>query len=425
MAYSLLTINYGVSFANAEALLLDSVTGKPAVILGGTTGGVVNDQGRAKLSAAGVLSVYVDTDRTWNVTLTDKTPKASMLVTAEYDPDTPDALPALKSNGKEILSASSMNDLQSLVGGSGPSVADLGSSEISVLRSLAVKNGALQATSPMVAHFPMNEGAGTTVGEAFNPGITGTVQGTTTSIWTPAPGINFNGSNNQVVFTLNSGLLRQITNLASMVPGKDQITISMILTHPTTLVSGAIMWFGLSSDAGNQGGWGVHLSGNWAQIRMRSPGSSAVKNTVLQAQARTGSLLGNGTPNTRTALAFDIQRSVKAPGYLEVSCYKASIVNRGTQSQNDWTFCTVQELHDGATALPSFNGNAALTLGGQPQADQANFTGRIGAGYALANLSLTRRSSPYHGLAGRVVQELAANSAAGAHYTLPSSLLEF
>lgn len=306
----------------------------------------------------------------------------------------------------------------------GVSANDLGADEVVALRTLALRSGAIQGASILLAHFRMNEGAGTSVGESANPGITGTVQGTTTSIWTPAPGLNFNGTNNQVVLTLNSGLLRQIGNLASMVPGKDQLTVAMLLTHPTALTSGALLWMGLSSDAGGLGGWGLHLSGNWAQWRMRSPGSSAVKNTLLQAQARSGNLLGNGTPNTRTALAFDIQRSAAVPGHLEISCYKTSVVNKGTQSQNDWAFCTVPELHDGATGLPAFNGTAALTLGGQPQADQTTFTGRIGAGYAMANLVLARRATACHGLAGKVAQELAANSAAGQHYTLPASLME-
>ena len=338
-------------------------------------------------------------------------------------PDVPGGLVPIMVQATPAEAAAMAVALPSLVSKDGISSNDLGSDEVVALRTLALKSGAIQGASPLIAHFPMNEGTGTTIREATNPGITGTVQGTTTNIWPGGPGDNFNGTNNQAVVTLNSGLLRQIGNLASMVPGRDQLTIALLLTHPTTLVAGALLWMGLSGDS-VAGGWGLHQSLNWGQWRMRSPGSSAVKNTLLQAQARTGNLLGNGTANTRTALAFDIQRSAAVPGYLEIRCYKTSGGNRGKQAQNDWCFVTVPELHDGATGLPAFNGTAALTLGGQPQADQANFTGRIAAGYAMANLSLTRRAAPCHGLGGKVAQEMAANSAAGLHYTLPASLME-
>lgn len=113
MAYNLLTTNYGASFANARALLLDSVTGVPATILSSATGGLVNDQGKATLDSSGTLSVYVDTARTWSVTLTDVTPSSKSLVTAELDPSS--SMPALKAGGVEVFSGSQVSGLRGVV----------------------------------------------------------------------------------------------------------------------------------------------------------------------------------------------------------------------------------------------------------------------------------------------------------------------
>lgn len=113
MAYALLTTNYGTSFANAPALLLDSVTGQPATILSSATGGLVNDQGKATLDSNGVLSVYVDTARTWTVTLTDKTPSYRNLVTAEFEPGS--TTPALKAGGVEVFSGSQVGGIRGVV----------------------------------------------------------------------------------------------------------------------------------------------------------------------------------------------------------------------------------------------------------------------------------------------------------------------
>ena len=110
MAYALLTTNYGTSFANAPALLLDSVTGQPAIILSSATGGLVNDQGKATLDSSGVLSVYVDTARTWSVTLTDKTPAYRNFVTAEFEPGS--TTPALKAGTSEVFSSSQVAEIK-------------------------------------------------------------------------------------------------------------------------------------------------------------------------------------------------------------------------------------------------------------------------------------------------------------------------
>lgn len=71
MAYSLYTASYGASNANAQVRILETSSGKPAIILAGVSGGLVSDKGQATLDASGNLSVYIDTAKTWTVFIND------------------------------------------------------------------------------------------------------------------------------------------------------------------------------------------------------------------------------------------------------------------------------------------------------------------------------------------------------------------
>lgn len=113
MAYSLYTASYGASFANAPVLILDSVTGKPATILTNSTGGFITDKGTATLNSNGDLSVYIDTARTWTVSVTDLTPKVILPVSAEKDSTA--TFPDIKVGDQVVLSAA---DLQAIDEGS-------------------------------------------------------------------------------------------------------------------------------------------------------------------------------------------------------------------------------------------------------------------------------------------------------------------
>ena len=77
------------------------------------------------------------------------------------------------------FSATSIAELQHML--------DIGLNEMQASDVRRLRNSLQVAAAPLTLHFPMNEGAGTTVTEANNLGIVGTVGGTTTSIWTPAP----------------------------------------------------------------------------------------------------------------------------------------------------------------------------------------------------------------------------------------------
>ena len=72
MAYTLFTQSLGLEYANSKVYILEAVTGTPATILGSALGGVVNETGLATLSSTGVLSVFIDTARTWQVTIIDE-----------------------------------------------------------------------------------------------------------------------------------------------------------------------------------------------------------------------------------------------------------------------------------------------------------------------------------------------------------------
>ena len=74
MAFSTYTQSFGASYANAEVSIRRTDTGAPAVIMSSSTGGVVNDQGRATCDASGNLSVIIDTAYTYQFFLNDKTP---------------------------------------------------------------------------------------------------------------------------------------------------------------------------------------------------------------------------------------------------------------------------------------------------------------------------------------------------------------
>lgn len=72
MAYTLVTQSYGVENANSPVIITDAVTGQPAVILASASGGIVSDRGIGTTNSAGVLSVYIDTARTYTYTLVDQ-----------------------------------------------------------------------------------------------------------------------------------------------------------------------------------------------------------------------------------------------------------------------------------------------------------------------------------------------------------------
>lgn len=69
MAYALYTQSLGSSYANAEVIIRETSTSTPATILSTASGGFLNDRGWAKLDGSGNLSVYIDTARTWTVSV--------------------------------------------------------------------------------------------------------------------------------------------------------------------------------------------------------------------------------------------------------------------------------------------------------------------------------------------------------------------
>jgi hypothetical protein len=74
MAYALFTQSLGADNANFKVQITDAVTGAAATILSSATGGFLNDRGFARLDSSGNLSVYIDTARTWQVSVDDENP---------------------------------------------------------------------------------------------------------------------------------------------------------------------------------------------------------------------------------------------------------------------------------------------------------------------------------------------------------------
>lgn len=71
MAYTNYIASYGSGLAGSEVIITEVGTGKPATILTGSGGGVLTDTGKTNLDASGNLSVYIDTARSWVVSVND------------------------------------------------------------------------------------------------------------------------------------------------------------------------------------------------------------------------------------------------------------------------------------------------------------------------------------------------------------------
>jgi len=287
----------------------------------------------------------------------------------------------------------------------------------------ATSAATVAAPSNPTAWFKFDEGTGTTVSEYFTT-ISATVGGTTTGIWGSAPGVTFNGTDNQIPFTATSGLLRQIMGLSTLTAGVEQLVIWMLISHPAPITAGALFWWGLSSET-TMGGWGLHslVSNKLLQWRQRGVGSSAVQQVAVNSTLRAAGFEGSTTTNTRSALALEIMRSAAYPGYLEITGYKKNVAVAGALTQNDCFCQSIIEAHDSSTALPNYNTSGALTFGAQPTTNQSTFNSRLPSGWALANVGFQRRKTASRGIGGRIVRDIYTNSTAGSHYLFPASAL--
>ena len=98
MAISLYTQAFGISNAKSQVVITEVSTGIPATILSSATGGVVSVSGITTLDSNGNLSVYIDTARTWVVTLVSQNQINNTLIT------TPLYLPNWSSGGVDGVS---------------------------------------------------------------------------------------------------------------------------------------------------------------------------------------------------------------------------------------------------------------------------------------------------------------------------------
>ncbi len=290
----------------------------------------------------------------------------------------------------------------------GPASLGLSDDDAVALKALASSSRAGLGTTGMPAlttWLPLQEGAGATVADALNPGITGTIGGTLGSQWGALPGVTFNGTDNQITFTAANNLHREIFNLATL-NGRDQLLVWMVLSHPSTIATGALFWWGLNAGTC---GFGFHVlnTNNFVQWRDRPPGSSTFTQTALQNQRRACSLLGNGgSANTRTAIAMTVEAHETLPVY-EISVSKASVLVQGTIQQQDHMVQTVTMLPNSATSRTSWDATAGLTLGASPGANQTTFSGRLPAAHALVNFGAQRRTIARGGIAVTVARALA------------------
>lgn len=77
MAFGLYTQTFGAQYANEPITIREALTSKPATLMATITGGVISYTGNMNLDGSGNLSVYLDTARTWVVTLDDHVVQSS------------------------------------------------------------------------------------------------------------------------------------------------------------------------------------------------------------------------------------------------------------------------------------------------------------------------------------------------------------
>lgn len=77
MAIGLYTQSFGATYANEGVTIREAGTSFPATLLASATGGVISYTGNMNLDGSGNLSVYLDTARTWVVTLDDHVVQSS------------------------------------------------------------------------------------------------------------------------------------------------------------------------------------------------------------------------------------------------------------------------------------------------------------------------------------------------------------
>jgi hypothetical protein len=71
MAYSLFSQTYDITLKNSYVTISNKWTGVPAIIMQSPLGGLVNNQGLAKLDNEAQLNVYIDTSQEWTVKVLD------------------------------------------------------------------------------------------------------------------------------------------------------------------------------------------------------------------------------------------------------------------------------------------------------------------------------------------------------------------
>ena len=78
MAYINLTGVFGAARANLPVTIVEYSTGIPAIILSSATGGLVSTQGDTFLDSSGNLSVWVESGKSWSVSVDEGAPSGPL-----------------------------------------------------------------------------------------------------------------------------------------------------------------------------------------------------------------------------------------------------------------------------------------------------------------------------------------------------------
>ena len=305
-----------------------------------------------------------------------------------------------------------------------PAAYSLTAGEVEAAR--AINTGSRMVPPPTVTWWPFNEGTGTEMFDQNATAINANALGTTTGMWTTAPGLNGNGSV-KVVDTKAAAVTRQIFNLATMVPGQTQLCVAFLLVHPTTPSgNGMVFYHGLGGD-NTKGGWGVRVdsASNWMALEILGIGGSSAGSVLLNVNQNGLKLQGKDGANTATAVAVTLQRSAVYPGQMVVTCYAQPYVAAEKGLQSSQTLMTMPELQNGATALPGIGGGE-LTWFAKTGTDQATgFSAVMNAGYRLAQFCARRSNQSIDNIGARLAKEIMAQytAAPSAQFTTqPASL---
>lgn len=236
-----------------------------------------------------------------------------------------------------------------------------------------------------------------------------------------SPAMQFNGKGFlQTSSTYFTALQRAIMRLDTL-GFNDMIVGWLILTHPTTLSTNSLFYWGRNGD----NGWGITIQGASGKLIFDHvpQGGSRDQHTLDISFG----LAGDASTNSKSAIAWSVTRNTgdvanygAGNGLFHVETSKQGLVDQGLFGQTNFSVQHPRRVPSG-TAPASFS-DAGLSIGGRPTTSASQVTDSMASGYGIDNMGFFRIKRR-HALVLKLTRELQALYLAGTHqYTLPPSM---